>query len=348
MLINFNFFSKVNNRISISDLLSLIDAVDLNDHLSLNDNIENIGIESGKSVWFFSNKKYAKELKNIQSNFCFITKGDERYLSHETLPIFVNDSYLAIAKLTRYFYGEIESLGYKIDKIEHNYSNSVIIDKSAKICENVQIGENVVIGKNVIIGKNSIIGNNVVIKDNVKIGESVLINNFISIEYAVIGNKCIFQNGCKIGQDGFGFVFDKKNKIMFKVPQMGLVIIGNDVEIGANTCIDRGSFNDTIIGNGVKLDNLIQIGHNVKIGDFTVIAGQAGVAGSTEIGFGCQIGAQSGISGHLKIGNFVRIAGKSGVIQDIESNSVIGGYPAINIKSWHRMNIILKKMIKKN
>jgi UDP-3-O-[3-hydroxymyristoyl] glucosamine N-acyltransferase len=147
----------------------------------------------------------------------------------------------------------------------------------------------------------------------------------------------------RIGQDGFGFAMGAGGHI--KVPQLGGVIIGNDVEIGANTCIDRGSGPSTIIGDGTKIDNLVQIGHNVEIGKHCIIVALVGIAGSTKIGDYVAIGGQSGVAGHLKIGTGAKIAAGSGVMKDIEPGKSVGGSPAMNIRDWHRTTLMIEKMV---
>ena len=221
-----------------------------------------------------------------------------------------------------------------------------MIHSSAKIGKNVEIAPNVFIGANVEIGDNSIIGPNSSILDGVLLGSNCILNSNVVIACAIIGNNCQIFNGAKIGQDGFGFVHNagKNHKII----QIGIVEIGNNVEIGANSCVDRGALENTIIHDEVKIDNLCQIAHNVEIGYSTVIAGTTAVAGSCEIGKYVQIGGNCSIGGHLKVGDGAKIAGMSGVIRDVEPMSIMAGIPVVPIKKWHRINTLLNKMISKN
>ena len=222
-------------------------------------------------------------------------------------------------------------------------SKSSIIDETASIGKNVYIGANAVIKKNTVISDNCIINANCYIDENCKIGKSTTIDANSTIHRkTIIGNSCKIYSGVVIGSEGFGFIPTKDQPI--KMPQLGRVVIMNNVEIGSNTTIDRGTFGDTKINDGVKLDNLIQIGHNVEIGSSTIIAAQTGIAGSTIIGKNCLIGGQVAISDHISIGNNVKIAGKSGVIKDIKDGEIVQGPLAFNIKDFQKSYIYFKKL----
>ena len=217
------------------------------------------------------------------------------------------------------------------------------INQSAILGQNILIDSFCVIEKDVIIGKNTSIHPNTFIGERVVIGSNCNIGPNVSIYHdSKIGHNCIIHAGTVIGSDGFGFIEQDKN--IEKVPQIGKVIIHNNVEIGANSTIDRGTLSNTIIHNDVKLDNLIQIGHNVEIGQQTVIAAHTAIAGSSTIGEKCMIGGQVAISGHLNIGNNVKIAGKSGVIKDIQSDTTIQGPMAYNMKDFQKSYVHFKNL----
>jgi len=192
----------------------------------------------------------------------------------------------------------------------------------------VLVGKNVKIGKKCSIGHNSIVEKNVIIGDNCSIGSNVIIRN------TIINNNVHILDGCVIGKKGFGFFPDKTKN--YRYPQVGLVIINDNAEIGCGSTIDRGSMSNTIIGKNTYLDNQVHIAHNVKIGDNCIIAGQVGFAGSSTLGNHVMIGGQAGISGHLKIGNNVKIGGGSGVVKNIPNNSKVMGYPAKDLKNFIR------------
>ena len=210
------------------------------------------------------------------------------------------------------------------------------LSKSVKLSSNVFIHKTASIGDNCEIGCNSIIG------PGVKIGENCLIGDNVSIYFSIIGENVKIYQGVKIGSEGFGFIMNENS--FKKIPQLGRVIIGNNVEIGANSTIDRGSIGDTEINDYCMIDNIVHLGHNVKLGQKCVIAAMTGISGSTTIGNNVMIGGQVGISGHLKIGNNVKIAAKTGIMKNIDDNEVIAGYPSEKIFDWHRNTIILKNL----
>ena len=205
-----------------------------------------------------------------------------------------------------------------------------------KSYNSVKFGNNVCIGKDVIIGKNTIIGHNSIIESNVKIGSNCVIGNNVIIKNTLMGKNVRVLDGAIIGKKGFGFFPDKTKNIRY--PHIGMVIIEDNVEIGCNNTIDRGSLSNTIIGKNTFLDNQVHIAHNVNIGSNCIITGQVGFAGSSKIGNRVSIGGQAGISGHLKVGNNVQIGGGSGVVKNIPDNSKVMGYPAKDIRKFLKEN----------
>ena len=243
----------------------------------------------------------------------------------------VEDPYIAMAKVASIFYPECEYQSFYFDDNElMNLSNKPI-----------KCSKKVFIHKSCSIGKNCEIGSFVKIGPGVSIGDNCLIGDNVSIYYSKISNNVKLYQGVKIGGEGFGFI--AKKDFFKKIPQLGRVIIKENVEIGCNSTVDRGSIGDTVISKNTMIDNLVHIAHNVKIGENSIIAAMTGISGSTEIGKNAMIGGQVGISGHVKIGDNVKIAAKSGIMKDIPSNSNIGGYPAENIIDWHRGTIFLRK-----
>ena len=233
---------------------------------------------------------------------------------------------IAVAKISTLFYP---------NSLDDNFDNEVKKINKKKFLR-LKAGNNILLGKNVQIGKNCSIGHNTIIEKNVIIGNNCNIGNNVILKYTIIGNDTNILDGAIIGKKGFGF-YPGKNK-NFRYPHIGSVIIGNDVEIGCNNTIDRGSLSNTIIGDGTFLDNQVHIAHNVKIGKNCIITGQVGFAGSSSIGNRVMIGGQAGISGHIKIGDNVQIGGGSGVIKNITSNTKVMGYPAKSIRSFLKEN----------
>tara|TARA_B100000029_G_C17571524_1_gene956750 strand:- start:624 stop:1613 length:990 start_codon:yes stop_codon:yes gene_type:complete len=282
-------------------------------------------------ISFFHNLKYLDDLKKTNAGACFVNKKYSKYLPSTCIPIYTNNPYKIFIYTLNFFNPKRVSTG--------EISEKSIIGKNVKLGKNVEIQDGAIIKDRVKIGENSIISSNTVIGPNVNISSYVFIDENCSIFNCNIGKSTIIQSGVSIGSSGFGFAIDELQNI--NMSHLGKVLIGKDVVIGNNSAVARGSLEDTIISDNVRIDNLVHISHNVKIGKNTIIAGQSGIAGSTIIGKNVIMGGQVGISGHLKIGNNVKIAAKSGVIKNIDNNSTVGGYPAVNIKDWHRSTIKL-------
>ncbi|UNE55483.1 UDP-3-O-(3-hydroxymyristoyl)glucosamine N-acyltransferase [Bartonella machadoae] len=217
---------------------------------------------------------------------------------------------------------------------EREISPHAYIHPTAKLAHDVCVEAGAVIGRNVEIGEGTLISSTAVIGENCRVGHDCYIAPKVTIQCSLIGNRVQIYPGVCIGQDGFGYVGSLSG--IEKIPQLGRVIIEDDVEIGANTTIDRGTFEDTIIGEGSKIDNLVQIAHNVKIGRYCLIAAQCGVAGSTSIGDMSQLGGSVGVADHIVIGKCVQIAARSGVMNDIPDGEKWGGSPARPFKQWFR------------
>jgi UDP-3-O-[3-hydroxymyristoyl] glucosamine N-acyltransferase len=229
-----------------------------------------------------------------------------------------------------------------------DFHPTAVLDETAIIENGVKIGANCYVGPNVKIQSNVIIYPNVTIFDDCFIGKNTVIwSGTVIRERTIIGENCIFHPNCTIGADGFGFRADPE-KGLVKIPQIGHVIIGNNVEIGANSCVDRGKFSATILGDGCKIDNLVQIGHNSKLGKFCIMAGNSGLAGSVTLGNGVIIGGSASIKDHTKIGDGATVGAGSGVINDIEVGKVMLGYPAVEAREALKQWAILKRLVQNN
>jgi UDP-3-O-[3-hydroxymyristoyl] glucosamine N-acyltransferase len=222
---------------------------------------------------------------------------------------------------------------------------SAIVDPSARIGEGCEIAAHVVIGAGATIGRDSRIEANSVIGDRVVVGMAARIAVNVSLSHCVIGDRVRILPGARIGQEGFGFALDPDGPV--RVPQVGRVMIGDDVEIGANTTIDRGAGPDTVIGDGTMIDNLVQIGHNVVIGRCCVIVAQVGISGSTKLDDFVMIGGQGGLAGHLTVGKGARVAAHSGVFRDIGPGETVVGYPALPAKAFWRGVALLQRLTRK-
>tara|TARA_E500000178_G_scaffold125190_1_gene125012 strand:+ start:6812 stop:7804 length:993 start_codon:yes stop_codon:yes gene_type:complete len=293
--------------------------------------ISSIESADTNSITFIDNKKYFKNLDSTKAGACIISdEGLSKYTSKGRLSFLVSKNpYLSYVKLLYIFYPDAINLN----------KNKINVSKSSQISKNADLKDNVSIGDNTIINSFTSIG------PNVYIGKNCFIGNNVSISNTYIGNNVIIQDGTIIGQDGFGYVNNGKKYI--KVPQIGIVKINDDVEIGSNCAIDRGSLNYTEIKKGVKIDNLVHIAHNVVIGENTVIAGQTGIAGSSSIGKNVLMGGQVGVSGHLSINDNVQIGAQSGVTKNISKNSIVSGTPSVNLKTYLKQAVMLKQMVEK-
>jgi len=295
-------------------------------------------IEEAKvgSITFLSNPKYIPFIYKTKASAVIVDNDFIPESKLNTTLIRVKDPYSSFSKILELFNLEDMKL-YEIDK-------SALINKAVKLPKKTFIGALAIIEKGVVLGENVRIKAQSFIGENVKIGKNTIIQNGVKIlSNSIIGNNCIINAGAVIGCDGFGFA-PQENGSYSKIPQTGNVIIGNNVEIGSNSTIDRATMGSTIIHDGVKIDNLVQIAHNAEIGKNTVFAGQSGVSGSTKIGENCVIGGQAGIGGHLKIGNNVKIQGQAGVLKDIPDNKQIQGTPAIEFNNYYRSYAYFKKL----
>ncbi len=297
-------------------------------------------IEEGTSgsLTFLSNPKYQNYIYTTKASVTIVNKDFVAGQEIETTLIKVDDAYESFSKLLEYY-----------DQVKNN---KVGIEQPSVLSESAKYGENLYLGSFCYIGANVVIGNNVKIYPNCFIGDNVLIGDNVTIyagvkiySESIIGSGCIFHSGCVVGSDGFGFA-PIKDGTYSKIPQIGNVIIGNNVSIGANTTIDRATMGSTIIKNGVKIDNQIQIAHNVEIDENTVIAAQTGIAGSSKIGKNCLIGGQVGISGHISIGNNVRIQAQSGVGRNIKDNEILQGSPSFGYNDFSKSYVHFKNLPK--
>ena len=295
-------------------------------------------IEEGKkgSLTFLANPKYTEFIYSTDASATIVANDFEPTEKITTTLIKVKDPYSSFTTILELFNDDKSKRSGISDKSD--------IDKSSTISKSSYVGSYTTIGKNSIVGDNCVIDNQVFIGDNVKIGNNCKIYPGTKIlNDTIIGNSCIIHSSCSIGSDGFGFAPNDDGTYK-KIPQTGNVVIGNNVEIGSNSTIDRATIGSTIINDGVKLDNQIQIAHNVEIGENTAIAAQSGIAGSTKIGKNCMIGGQVGIIGHLKIGDNVKIQAQAGVTSDVESNARITGTPAISYMNYNKSYIHFKNL----
>jgi UDP-3-O-[3-hydroxymyristoyl] glucosamine N-acyltransferase len=296
-------------------------------------------IEEGHpgALSFLANPKYEHYIYSTGSSVVLVNKSFVPSAKIEATLIRVDDAYDAFASLLR--------LVDQAKPRKQGIHPTAIVEPSATIGKGAYLGAYAYIGENCVIGDNCAIYPHVYIGDNTKVGNNCTLNPGVKIYHdCILGEGVTIHAGTVIGSDGFGFAPQSETEFM-KIPQIGNVVIEDHVEIGANVAIDRATMGSTIIHRGVKLDNLIQIGHNVEIGENTVMAGQTGIAGSTKIGKNCMFGGQVGISGHIKIADGTKIGAQSGIPSDVKKeNSILLGYPAIDHKDFLRCAVIYRKL----
>lgn len=283
---------------------------------------------------FLENRKYLAEMKASKAGFCVMLPEFADQVPDGMIALATPHPYLAYAMIAQALYPARGSTG-----VVHQAAS---VDASASIGENVEIGANAVIEAGASVGAGTIIAANATVGVNVTVGMNCRIGANVSLETCDVGDRVTVQAGACIGMPGFGFAPHPERHQT--VPQLGRVVIGNDCHIGSNTCVASGSGHDTVIGNNVWIDNLVQVAHNVEIGDGSILVGQVGLAGSTKIGRFVQMGGQSGASGHIKIGDQARIGAKSGVMGDVEPGATLIGQPAIPEKEFWRQLIALKRL----
>ncbi len=292
-----------------------------------------LNVATPDDLSFFDNRKYRDMFLMSEAGACFVRPEDAE-LAPINMAVLIHDN-------PYYAYAIAADALYPRPVLKNRISEHAIIHDTAKIGSGCDIRHGVVIGRGVEIGARCLIEPNVVIGHGVVIGNDCRIGACTSITHAIIGNRVAIYPGARIGQDGFGYALSDKGHV--KVPQLGRVLIEDDVEIGANTTIDRGAGPDTVIGRGCIIDNLVQVAHNVTIGQGSVLIAQSGVAGSSKLGRGVIIAAQAGVAGHLKIGDGAQLGAQSGTMRDIEPASRVMGSPSQPAKQFFRQHSWLEK-----
>lgn len=327
---------------SAKQIAQIIDGIVEGDENILVSNLSKIEEGTIGTLSFLANPAYTNYIYSTNASIVIVNKSFvlENPIKSSCTLIRVENAYESFAKLLELY--------NQINTEKEGVEQPSFVSSNAKIGENCYVGAFAYIGQNVSIGNHVKIYPHVYIGDNCKIGNNTTLFSGVKIYHdCLIGKNCTIHASTVVGSDGFGFAPNNEGHVFTKVPQIGNVIIEDDVEIGSNSSIDRATLGSTILRKGVKLDNLVQIAHNVEIGENTVIAGLSGIAGSTKVGKNCMIGAQVGVAGHLRIANGVKIAGQSGIGSSIDKEGeILQGSPAFNIGEFKRSYVLFRGLPK--
>ena len=286
---------------------------------------------------FLDNRKYIDLFRKTGAGACFVHPDLASEAPKGVALLVTPEPYRAYALAAQAFYPEPPPVP--------GIAPSAVVDATVELGEGCRIEANAVIGDHAKLGRRCLVGPNAVIGAGVVLGDDVRVGSCASISHSLIGNRVRIYPGAQLGQDGFGFAPDRNGFV--KVPQLGRVIVGDDVEIGANSTVDRGAGPDTVIGPGTMIDNLVQIGHNVQIGRQCVLVSQTGISGSTKLGDFVMIGGQGGLTGHLNIGSGAKIGAQAGVMRDVLAGETVIGAPAIPAREFFRQVAALQRLAKK-
>ncbi|MDR2766475.1 MAG: UDP-3-O-(3-hydroxymyristoyl)glucosamine N-acyltransferase [Holosporaceae bacterium] len=333
-MIDVNFYDEF-RKIKISELAVLCGFRIVGEMDFVISGVATLKLATGTELSFFGNQKYLEDLKNTGAGAVILTEAYLSHLPNGVIGLVYSNATIGYAKALKVLHPE-DSPAPAICPGAH-------ISETAEIGAHCFLGNFVSIGENVKIGDRVTIGANTTIEKGCRIGSGCKICNNVSISHCIMGKDVLVNSGARIGESGFGIIPTGREMIFVK--QLGRVMIGDRVRIGANTTIDRGSIEDTVIGSDTIIDNLVQIAHNVVIGERTIVVAQVGIAGSARIGNDVVLAGQVGVVGHLEIGDRVVVAAKSGVASNVDAGEIVGGIPAVDAMTWKRQVAFLKKSV---
>jgi len=324
--------------LSIQDINAIVNGEILGTTNNAITGLEQIQKANKNQATFIGNRKFATLWNTSKASLAIINDNLDIEPGENRVLIKVKNADLAMAKV-------LEAFIPKAPYFETEIHPAAVIDPSVKIGKGSRVGAGCYIGKNVVIGNNVTLYANVTIFDETTIGDHTIVwSGTIIRERSVIGSHCIFHNNVSIGADGFGYRPSEDGKSLVKIPHIGNVVIGNGVEIGANSCVDRGKFSSTILGDGCKIDNLVQIAHNCVLGRSCIMAGSSGLAGSVTLGDGVTIGGSASIKDHTTIHSGATVGAGSGVMNDVPAGKTVLGYPAVESREMLKQWVALRKL----
>jgi len=338
-------FFRLSGPFSLAELASLADAeLKGGDPARMIVDVVTLDLAGDGHVTFLDNSKYIDQAKDTKAVACVIRDDLVDCLPDGVAALVTDEPYRGYARIAAAFYPDAAEPN-PLQPALAGLAVGAVIDPEAEIGDDCQIASGTVIEVGARIGARCRLGANATIGRGVVLGSDCFVGPGATLSHCLVGNRAVIHAGARIGQDGFGFAMGPNGHV--KVPQIGRVIIEDDVEIGANSTIDRGSGPDTVIGRGCKIDNLVMIAHNVQLGPGCIVVAQSGISGSTKVGAGSVLAAQVGIAGHLNIGPGAQFAARSGVMKDVEEGQTVGGTPAVPVKQWLRQVATLNRLIKR-
>ena len=328
-------------QLSLLDLAARIGAEVRGDGARIVSGVAPLETAGPEELAFYANPRYRKELAGTRAAGVIVAAGEAAHVPAGAVTLVAAQPYVAFAKASAVFYRELT--------LEPGAQKFALVDDTSQVHPTAAISPGAYVGPGARIGARTTLHAGARVLDNAEIGEGcTLWSGAIVRERCIVGNRVVLQPNCVIGSDGFGFAFDLEGDgngpMHRKVPQAGIVRIEDDVEVGACTCIDRATLGETVIGRGTKIDNLVQVAHNVRVGPLSLLVAQCGISGSTELGQGVILAGQVGVVGHLKLGDGARVGAQSGVSRDLEAGETVSGAPAIGHREWLRMVAALPKV----